>query len=322
MIGMIRMKKVFIAGCAALLFFIAFFGADHFLFGSRYTNRLRASHWLRSELWAIGIARGETPFDLTVPAKPILRARDITDTAARFVADPFAVQENGEWYLFFEIDSVSTHQGEIGLATSCDTTNWTYRQVVLNEPFHLSYPYVFKWNGVYYMIPESHKANSVRLYRADPFPLHWTHIADLLHGNYQDPTLVRHDNRWWLFVCRGQNETMDIFYADELTGPWVPHTMNPVIADDRTRARCGGRMREVNGKLIRFAQDCLDRYGHRLLGFEVTALAPNEYKEIPLPENPLFTPDGSGWNAFRMHQLDLYQTGTNSWIGFADGNAH
>ena len=38
--------------------------------------------------------------------------------------------------------------------------------IVLAEPFHLSYPYVFEWQGSHYMIPESGAAKSVRLYRA------------------------------------------------------------------------------------------------------------------------------------------------------------
>lgn len=172
------------------------------------------------------------------------------------------------------------------------------------------------------MIPESHKANAIRLYRADPFPTHWTHVADLIDGRYQDPTIVRYHERWWIFASTGQNEHMNIFYAEELTGPWHAHAKNPVIRGDRTRARCGGRIREIDGRLIRFAQDCLERYGHRLLGFNVTTLTPDEYAETPLAENPLLAPDGSGWNATRMHQLDLYETGTNRWIGFADGNKH
>jgi hypothetical protein len=316
------MKNALIAGSAAALLFIAILAADHFFFDAQYANQIRANHLLRRELWSIGIVRGEKPFELKVPEKPVLRARDITDTAARMVADPFAVKKNGQWYLFFEIDSISTRQGEIGLATSTDTTNWLYRQIVLDEPFHLSYPQVFSWDGVWYMIPESHQAGAVRLYRADPFPTHWTHIADLIEGAHQDPTIFRHDGRWWIFTCTGQNENMNIFYADELTGPWQAHAKNPVIAGDRTRARCGGRTREVNGRLIRFAQDCLERYGHRLSAYEVTVLTPENYAEKPVAENPLLEPDGSGWNAYRMHQLDLHQTGTNSWIGFADGNAH
>ena len=316
------MKKAFITGSAALLFLTAFFALDYFFLDKQHINQVRAHHLLRRELWSIGIVRGENPLKLKIPGKPTLRARDITDTAARMVADPFAVQENGQWYLFFEIDSVTTRQGEIGLATSSDTTNWVYRQIVLDEPFHLSYPYVFKWNGIYYMIPESHKAGAIRLYRAAPFPSGWLHAGDLIQGVYQDPSIVRHAGRWWIFASSGQNENMVIFYADELTGPWIAHAGNPVIKRDRGRARCGGRIREIDGKLIRFAQDCVDRYGHRLLGFEITRLTPEEYAERPIEENPLLEPDGSGWNARRMHHLDLHQTGTNSWIGFTDGNAH
>lgn len=316
------MKKAFFTGACLVVLFVIAVIVDCVFCDAHYTNHMRANHLLRRELWSIGVVRGKKPFELSVPEKPILRARDITDTAARMVADPFAVKENGLWYLFFEIDSISTRQGEIGLATSADTTNWTYRQIVLDEPFHLSYPYVFKWNGTYYMIPETHKAGAIRLYRADPFPTRWTYIADLVKGIYQDPTIFRYGGRWWIFACTGQNENMEIFYSDKLIGPWHPHAKNPVITGARDRARCGGRTREINGKLIRFAQDCHDRYGHRLSGFEVTLLTPDDYAEQPIKGNPLLEPDGSGWNACRMHQLDLYQTDTDCWIGFVDGNAH
>ncbi|MFA6173619.1 MAG: hypothetical protein WC334_03795 [Kiritimatiellales bacterium] len=40
---------------------------------------------------------------------------------------------------------------------------------------------------------------------------------------------------------------MEVFYEDELTGPWHAHAKNPVIAGDRTRARCEGRARKVDG---------------------------------------------------------------------------
>lgn len=315
------MKNVRTALLGAALLLTALFAADHVFFNSMGRHRLRACHLIRSELWSLGIARGDHPFRLRVADHPLLRARDITDTAARMVADPFAVYTNGQWHLFFEIDSVSTRQGEIGLAVSTDTTNWVYRRVVLDEPFHLSYPQVFAHDGSWYMIPESHQAGAVRLYRANRFPDRWVHLLTLVRGPHKDPTLLRHAGRWWLFTCTGQNEQMHIYYADRLTGPWAPHAQNPVIDGDRTRARCGGPFRTLNGKTVRMAQDCLDRYGHRLLGFEILELSPDRYAERPLPENPLLEPDGTGWNAFRMHQLDLHQTPNGTWIGFTDGNA-
>lgn len=316
------MKKAVPLLLLAVLTAALLLAADRLLLDSRLTNRIRAHHLLRRELWSIAIVRGNEPFALSIPDKPLLRARDITDTPARMVADPFAVRSGGQWFLFFEIDSVATRQGEIGLAVSADTTNWVYQGIVLDEPFHLSYPLVFEYDNTWYMIPESHQADSIRLYRADPFPAHWTFLTNLVSGSYTDPTLVRHQNRWWLFATTGQNENLHVFYADSLTGPWLAHPGNPVVAQDRTRARCGGRIREINGKLIRFAQDCLERYGHRLLGFEITTLTPEAYEENPLPENPLLEPDGTGWNASRMHQLDLHQAASNRWIGFTDGNAY
>jgi hypothetical protein len=315
-----KLKKAFPALLVLALLSIGLIASDRFFFDSRLADRVRAHHLLRRELWSIGIVRGETPLDLSVPEKPILRARDITDTAARMVADPFAVQQDNVWHLFFEIDSVSTRQGEIGLSISSNTTDWVYQGIVLDEPFHLSYPFVFQWEDNWYMVPESRKAGVIRLYRAESFPTGWTAVTDLIRGDYQDPTPFRHDGRWWLFATTGQNENLHLFYAAQLTGPWEPHALNPVIAMDRRRARCGGRPQVIEGRLIRFAQDCLDRYGHRLLGFEITRLTPTDYAERPLAENPLLEPDGSGWNAHRMHHLDLHQTESGGWIGFTDGN--
>ncbi len=44
------------------------------------------------------------------------------------------------WFTFFEVLSREYGRGEIGLAASVDGFEWQYRQIVLREPFHLSYP--------------------------------------------------------------------------------------------------------------------------------------------------------------------------------------
>jgi len=69
--------------------------------------------------------------------------------------------------MFFEVMNSQTGKGDIGSAASRDGLHWEYRQIVLSESFHLSYPYVFYVGGEYFMIPESYEANSMRLYRAD-----------------------------------------------------------------------------------------------------------------------------------------------------------
>src|SRR5687767_8104954 len=99
----------------------------------------------RNAIWSIGIYSGESPFHLR-PAdgshNPVLTRQNVSDVPACFVADPFMLQVRGTWHMFFEVMNSRSGRGEIGWATSEDALKWKYRQIVLREPFHLSYPYV------------------------------------------------------------------------------------------------------------------------------------------------------------------------------------
>src|SRR5260221_9222629 len=124
-------------------------------------------------MWSIGIYTGASPLELR-PASgvvnPILTRADVHDVPARFVADPFMMRRGGVWHMFFEVLNQATDRGEIGLATSSDGFGWTYQQIVLAEPFHLSYPYVFEWQGWTYLFPEPLWPQFGALYRAEAFP--------------------------------------------------------------------------------------------------------------------------------------------------------
>ena len=104
---------------------------------------------LFAEDWSIGIM-GTSPMVLQPSAhtkNPVLTAQDVTDRQAGFLADPFLLQEGDAWYLFFEVLNNANSQGDIGYASSANGYDWTYQKIVLDEPFHLSYPYVFKWES-------------------------------------------------------------------------------------------------------------------------------------------------------------------------------
>ena len=81
-------------------------------------------------------------YDSQDVANPVLTAADVWDVEADFVADPFLYYDGGIWYLFMEVLK-SSYGGVIGVANSLDGINWTYDRIVLEQPFHLSYPYVF-----------------------------------------------------------------------------------------------------------------------------------------------------------------------------------
>ncbi len=272
--------------------------------------------------FSIGIYEGRTPFTLVEPEgifNPVLTARDVADADAVFVADPFMIAKDGTHFMFFEVLKRGTYYGVIAYAESSDLKQWTYKKVVLDEGFHLSYPFVFEWDDSYYMIPESAEDLSVRLYRATEFPGAWEYVGNLLGGyRYVDPTVFRHSDKWWMFVCTGHNSILNLYYSDDLFEGWRPHPMNPIVKSNRHTSRPAGRVVAHEGRLYRLAQDTHPSYGIQVFAFEITDLSETSYAERPAAEKPIVGKTGVGWNAAGMHHADLHQT-ESGWVAAVDG---
>ncbi len=275
---------------------------------------------------SIGIYSGDSPLtvgDYEKISNPVLTAENVTDIPAEFLADPFMVRENSAWYLFFEVMNARTQRGEIGLAESPDGYHWRYRKIVLKEPVHMSYPYVFKYLNEYYMVPETYLASEIRLYKAVKFPTQWVLAKVLLKNRaFKDTSLFQYDNKWWLFTETNpfvKNDTLRLYYADNLLGPWIEHPQSPVIAGDPHVARPGGRVLVLNDKIVRFAQDDYPKYGRQVRAFEITALSESDYAEREIVMFPGVKATGQGWNASGMHNLDPHQIKKNKWIACVDG---
>jgi hypothetical protein len=281
----------------------------------------------KAPVFSIGIYAGESPLALRPAANvknPVLTAASVSDVPAVFVADPFMIQAGGLWHMFFEVLNGRSGLGEIGVASSSDAVHWKYRQIVLREPFHLSYPYVFEWENEYYMIPESYQARSVRLYKAVEFPLAWSFVGDLLTGDdFEDSSVFRFNDRWWLLNDLSRAPyyagTLRLFFSDRLDGPWTEHPKSPVVDQDPHIARPAGRVVTWNGKVIRFTQDCSPVYGIQVRAFELTELTPTTFREQELNPSPVLQGSGSGWNESGMHHLDPHLQPDGQWIACVDG---
>lgn len=272
--------------------------------------------------WSIGIYKGKSPLALTTEGvdNPVLTAADVTDVPATYVADPFMVKEGDTWYMFLEILNSATGQGDLGVATSPDGVKWTYKQVVLDESFHLSYPQVFKWEGKYYMLPESYQDRSVRLYRATKFPTKWELVTKVIDGSKLiDTSILRHGDRWWLFTSTYSNDTLLLYHSEKLEGPYLRHPKNPIIAGDANIARPGGRVIVWDGRPVRFPQDDEPEYGTAVYAYEILELTPTTYRERRLGKDAILKPSGAGWNADGMHHIDAHRRGKGDWIAVVDG---
>jgi hypothetical protein len=261
----------------------------------------------------------DTPFNLMDPptvTNPVLTAADVTDVAAIFVADPFLFYESGLWYMFFEIFNSTSGHGDIGLATSSDGLEWDYERVVLAEGFHHSYPFVFKYGGTHYMIPESYVTNEVRIYVATDFPYEWNYLSTLISGrDFVDPSIIRYNDKWWMFVSDTNESNCYLYYSDNLTSGWIEHPVSPIVTADSNRARPGGRpLLLAEDRIFQIAQN-----GVEVTVFEIDLLTETQYSEHEISESPILTQSGNGWNALGMHHFDPWLAG-NNWLCAVDGN--
>lgn len=145
-------------------------------------------------------------------ARGILRKSDFTPEfvmparVEKWSADPILAEDHGRTWLFYE--AVENDHGHIEVAEVQKDCTLGAPAVLLKDDCHYSYPFVFRWEGVWYMIPESSAAEEVRLYRAERFPDRWTLQEVLLRARAVDTTVYEQDGRLILltFLTDGASE--------------------------------------------------------------------------------------------------------------------
>jgi len=210
----------------------------------------------------------------------------VPNPPGQYRADPFLFEHQGALHCFHEIYDYRLGRGHIEVGR-IDGTEYIGLGPALTRPYHLSFPLVFRHEGEIYMLPETHQAGRVEIWRCTDFPLKWTLHATALEGvPTVDPVLARHEGRWWLFVNVSNDSLHDFsselhLYATD--GPDLrylrPHPLNPVVVGSDT-ARGAGRVFLSDAGLVRPAQDNLGRvYGRGLCLMQITKLNATEYAE-------------------------------------------
>ena len=229
----------------------------------------------------------------------------LPDDGARFYADPFVLDHGGRHYVFVEEFPYATGRGVISVAELADDGRLGVPAVIIEEPHHLSYPQVFRHAGEIFMIPESSGAREVVLYRADRFPHHWVRDAVLMADiDFNDATLLEKDGRFWLigterFGPGSASDTMAVYSAPSLRGPWQPHALNP-IAIDRSAARPGGAFIRTETSVLMPVQDGANSYGGGLGLMELSRLDAGDV--VFSPPHPIGP--GPAWDRGGIHTLN------------------
>ena len=203
----------------------------------------------------------------------------------RFWADPFPLKVNDKYYIFFEDYVNAAGRAHISVVEVDQNGIVSGPTEVLKLDCHLSYPFVFEYQGDYFMIPETGSRNVVELYRAVSFPFEWRSEKVLLEANSPlDATVIEVEGTWWMFVNIQEEgvavnwDELHLYYSESLFGPWQPHARNPIVSDVRS-ARPAGRLFRSNNVLYRPGQDSSLRYGYATTINKVTQLSAMAYNE-------------------------------------------
>ncbi|MBV8151741.1 MAG: hypothetical protein JOY59_09295 [Candidatus Eremiobacteraeota bacterium] len=225
--------------------------------------------------WNVAVAEGQLTFPFRTSELRWLPA----DSSA-FIADPIAVSVDGCRAVFCELFPYKSRKGSIAVISVDDETRKP--TTVIEQPRHLSYPFIVQDGTETYCIPEDSQSRRVTLYRAKRFPFEWEEAGVLLEDvPAVDPTIFYDGERWWLFATRADREpNLNLFawHAPTLQGPWSAHLANP-IKTDISGARPAGKLFRIAGDVYRPAQDCARSYGHAVTVHRIVELSPSSFFE-------------------------------------------
>ncbi len=196
----------------------------------------------------------------------------------QWLADPFMYEDNGRHFLF--VEQYFNDQNRAGLGVYEIVEGMPVRNtVIMDNPYHMSYPCVFKYKDCHWMIPESSSNQTLDLYKATDFPSKWEHVTSLIKGRrVVDTTVfVKGDDVFLLSYESVSNQYVLHVYLLDMKS----YTLTNVdeVCYKTNVGRPAGRLFEKDGKLYRPAQNCSTKYGESLYVYEVLELNNCSYSE-------------------------------------------
>jgi hypothetical protein len=236
------------------------------------------------------------------------RSNIIANPPYRFLADPFVLRHGDLDLCFVEDYDFRTERGKISVF-KISGNEYEELGPALDEPFHLSYPFIFTVDDELYMCPETAEIREIRLYKCTEFPLRWSFHKTLIKDvSAVDTNIFFSKDRWWLLTTIDSSETgelcseLHVFYSDAFdSDAWTPHAKNPVIFDSE-RARSGGFLRDGEKLLRVFQRQGFDQYGESMGIAQIKELGTDSYSEETVSTiEPRFAPKLIGTHTFSYH---------------------
>jgi hypothetical protein len=215
--------------------------------------------------------------------------REITDSTFNY-ADPFIWFDNANnpW-IICESWSKESNKANISISKLPTQAEEASFSVIIDEPFHLSFPFVFEYHGSTFILPQSATGSELRFYKNETNQLHWNYSFSInLPIPLVDVICICVEEVWWLIgsakdPIRNIKNRLFAFYASELNGKTLvkSHRNNPILWSD-FGGRNGGVF-EIADKIYRVGQfEGSDIYGFDFKEYEILELTLDIFQQMPL----------------------------------------
>ncbi len=268
--------------------------------------------------WSVGYNFSENPLKKPeVDSENVISYTfmdSILQTSGNYIADPFFIVDDGQYFLFTELKGKK--DADIALFKSVDGKDFIYDTIVLDEPFHLSYPQVFKHEEEFYMLPESKQSGHLLLYKSDNFPYAWKVVDTLLKDVKLKDASILLSEEFNLMVAVDDHMNQLIYTADSLSGDW--QEASNYISRKGNHTRPGGRFFHYQNEWYLPVQDRSRGYGSGISLYQLHHST--EHLSLQIVENRyLHNMDSIIWFNRGMHHLDLQRV-NNSYYMVYDGD--
>ena len=218
-------------------------------------------------------------------------------------------EHQGKYFCFVENYSFLQKKADISVY-ELTKNKATYLGQCINEKFHLSYPFIFKYLNDFYMLPESSENKDLRLYKSEKFPLEWKLEKVLLKNtNACDGTIFQYKEKWWLFVTKSVPDSLETnsqlfaYFSDNpVDSEWIEHNRNPIICDS-SKGRMGGLVIDENNIFLVMQNQSFNLYGKSSKIFQIKELTENNFTiENVCEVTPNFSDDVIGTHHFNSYK--------------------
>lgn len=191
-------------------------------------------------------------------------------------ADPMLFEKNGKVYLFTEAFDKRIQKGKLAVSYLTDSGEFSKPEIIINLPYHLSYPCVWEEEGCVYMLPETSQDRTLEIWKSkNDHLLKWERVGYLSRNvKYVDSTVLRIEDKTYIFCYTEENHHYAThIYRIEPKTLFMEEVFKESHQENIFRP-AGNFFRNDEGKLIRPLQYNKKSYGEYIEFSEIESITP------------------------------------------------